>query len=68
MVEVVVTMKGAGVVVVTDGDEAVPIVNAVYSGEVLVINSSVCGITDENCVGGVHENVDLSLVAFLFWF
>ena len=44
------------------------VVNAVYSGEVLVINSSVGGITDENCVGGVHKNVDLSLVAFLFWF
>ena len=42
-------------------------VNAVYSGEVLVINSSGDGITDENCVGGVHKNVDLSLVAFLFW-
>ena len=45
-----------------------PIVNAVYSGEVLVINGSGGGITDENCVGGVHENVDLSLVGFLFWF
>ena len=47
-----------------------PIVNPVYSeyGEVLVINSSGGGITDENCVGGVHKNVDLNLVAFLFWF
>lgn len=45
-----------------------PVVNAVYSGELLVINSSGAGITDENSVGGVPKNVDLSLVAFLFWF
>lgn len=44
------------------------VVNAVYSGEVLVIKSCGGGITDENCVGGVHKNVDLNLVAFLFWF
>ena len=44
------------------------VVNALYSGELLAINSSGDGITDENCVGGVHKNVDLSLVAFLFWF
>jgi len=44
------------------------IVNAVYCGEMLVINSSGGSITDESGDGGAHENVDLSLVAFLLWF
>lgn len=43
------------------------IVNAVYSGEGFVINGSVGSITDVSNVCGVHESVDLSLVAFLLW-
>ena len=49
------------------GDEAVPIVNAVYSGEGFVINSGAGSITDVSNVCGVLESVDLSLVAFLLW-
>lgn len=44
-----------------------PIVNAVYSGEGFVIDGSVGSITDVSNVCGVHESVDLSLVAFLLW-